>query len=111
MRITLCGSTRYEKLFHYWNEKLTLAGHVVYGLAVYPSSKQEVKDWYTEDQKTMLDLVHFAKIDNSDAIVVLNQGGYIGISTAREIKWATLKNKGVFYIETTIPQTSATILA
>ena len=99
MRITLCGSAKFEPLFHEWNEKLTLAGHVCYSLAVFPSTKGENKNWYNEDQKTMLDLVHFAKIDNSDGIVVLNKDGYIGFSTNREIKWARLKNKKVFYID------------
>ena len=99
MRITLCGSAKFEAQFHEWNEKLTLAGHIVYGLAAYPSSHANNKDWYSEEQKQTLDLIHFAKIDNSDAIVVLNVNDYIGFSTRREIEWAKIKKKLKFYIE------------
>lgn len=98
MRITLCGSARFEKSFHEWNERLTLKGHIVYGLAVYPSSKGGNKNWYNEAIKAMLDLVHLGKIDNSDAIVILNENGYIGESTAREIQYAKIKGKQIFSI-------------
>lgn len=98
MRITLCGSARFEKEFKEWNEKLTIAGHVVYELAVHPSQKEGNKDWYDEQTKIMLDLAHLAKIDNSDAIVVIDVDGYVGFSTGREIQWARMKGKRVFWI-------------
>lgn len=98
MKLTLCGSAKFEETFHMWNEKLTLAGHIVYGLAVYPSSKKGDKNWYSEAQKTTLDLAHFAKISNSEGIVVLNVDGYIGDSTRREIEWARMNAKRIFYI-------------
>lgn len=98
MKITLCGSARFEREFQEWNERLSLAGHVVYGLAVLPSFHEGNKDWYTEDQKRMLDLVHIAKIEESDAIFILNVGGYIGDSTRREIEWASLRGKMLFYV-------------
>ena len=97
MRITLCGSRKFENRFHEWSAKLALSGHVVYGLAVY-NSLEEGKE-LTEEQKTILDQVHFAKIDNSDAIVVLNEGGYYGASTTNEIRWARMKHKMVYWIE------------
>lgn len=96
MRITLCGSARFEKYFKEWNKRLTLAGHVVYSIACYPSDNGG-KDWYTERQKKMLDEVHFAKIDNSDAIFVIDIDGYIGSSTAREIGHAIATGKEVIY--------------
>ena len=99
MRITLCGSARFEREFHDWDEDLTMAGHVVYSLAIYPSSKAGVKDWYDEKQKVTLDLIHLAKIDNSDAVVVINVGGYVGQSTAREVEWARIKGKTIYYVE------------
>ena len=104
MRITLCGSAKFEKEFLEWTEKLTLVGHTVYGLAVYPSAKKGNKDWYDENTKIMLDLVHLDKILNSDIIVVLNVGGYIGFSTDREIKWARIQRKSVYYLETDTPE-------
>ena len=99
MRITLCGSARFEEDFHSWNEDLSLSGHTVYSLAIYPSSKGGNKDWYNQQQKTTLDLVHLSKIENSDAIVVINKNGYIGDSTKREIEWARLKNKTIYFVE------------
>src|SRR5882672_1865473 len=80
MKITLCGSLRFENDFHFWNEKLSFAGHIVYDCSIYPSWKQGNKDWYTADQKTVLDMLHLAKIEESNAIVVLNVDGYIGES-------------------------------
>lgn len=93
MRITLCGSTRFMDEFHKANVELTLQGHVVYSVAT--SVKGDFQP--TEEQKQLLDLVHLKKIDNSDAIFVIDQDGYIGDSTRREILWAKLSNKKVIY--------------
>lgn len=101
MRITLCGSARFEDAFKRLNKALTLAGHVVYSLAVFPSDEVN-KEWYTKDEKETLDLVHLAKIDNSDAIVVIDGDiiskacSYIGESTTKEIAWASMKSKRQF---------------
>lgn len=88
MKITLCGSAKFEPLFHEWNERLTLAGHIVYGLAVYPSNKNGDKNWYTTAQKKVLDRAHKGKIMNSEAVLVLNSNDYIGSSTYSEIMYA-----------------------
>jgi hypothetical protein len=56
------------------------------------------KNWYNEDQKTLLDLVHLDKISNSEAIVVIDVDEYYGESTKREIAWARLRSKRVFWI-------------
>jgi hypothetical protein len=97
MKICLCGSARFEKEFHEWNKQLTLAGHVVYGLAVYPSSEGGNKDWYDSNTKVTLDLVHLAKIEESDAVVVVCPGGYVGESTTREIQWARIRLKPIYW--------------
>jgi hypothetical protein len=97
MKITLCGSLKYEKEYKNLNELLTLAGHVVYTVACYPSDHNNDKDWYTSDQKFMLDVMHLAKIDNSDAIVVIDVNDYIGESTRREILYAEYAKKYVWY--------------
>ena len=86
----------FEFLFHYWNKELTLKGHTVYSLAVFPSQEKN-KNWYNNEQKQTLDLIHLDKILNSDAIVVLNQDGYVGESTRKEIEWAKIKNKQIYY--------------
>jgi len=61
MRITLCGSAKFEGMFHKWNKDLTLSGHTVYALAVYPSFMEGDKNWYDEKQKSILDQIHFEK--------------------------------------------------
>lgn len=94
MKITLCGSARFEQEFHRLAKELTLAGHVLYSLSVFPSFAG-AKNWYSEDQKTILDLVHLAKIDESDAVMVIDVDGYIGESTRREIAWAKIRGKKI----------------
>ena len=95
MKITLCGSARFEKEFHHWNEILSFEGNIVYSLAIYPSSKDGNKNWYDEKQKEKLDLIHLAKIEESEAIFVIDKDGYIGESTAREISWAKIRGKEI----------------
>jgi hypothetical protein len=96
MKITLCGSAKFEQQFKEMNERLSLAGHVVYSLAIYPSDKGGDKDWYSPAQKERLDAVHFAKIRNSDAIYVIAPGNYIGESTQKEIDYARKLKKKIF---------------
>lgn len=99
MKITLCGSAKFEEDYKWWNRELSLRGNIVYSLAVYPSDAGE-KNWYTPDQKLMLDGVHLGKIQHSDAIVVLNIDGYIGDSTKKEIEYAQQLGKQVYWVET-----------
>ena len=103
MRITLCGSTRFEPLFHDWSAKLALAGHTVYSLSMFGREASDIgkigKPVISEHDKATLDLVHLDKILNSDAVLVINEGGYIGFSTAREILWARIQRKAIFWQE------------
>lgn len=103
MKITLCGSTRFRDLFASVNEELTLNGHTVYSLGLYgreasDKGKEGCVD-VTENEKILLDLVHLSKIEESDAIVVLDKDSYIGFSTKREIIWARMRGKKVFWFE------------
>lgn len=99
MIITLCGSAKFEREFHEWDGRLALEGHAVFSLAIYPSDKKGIKDWFTRGEKSCLDVVHMRKIDASDAILVLNKDGYIGESTEREILYAETAGKFVYYLE------------
>jgi hypothetical protein len=98
MIITLCGSARFEPWFHAWNEALSLSGHCVFGLGVYPSHKG-TKDWYTLEEKNILDLVHQDKITVSRAILVLNVFAYIGESTLNEIAFARANSTETYFLE------------
>src|SRR5258706_9240873 len=103
MRVTLCGSTRFEPLFHEWNHKLACAGHTVYSLSLFGREAKDMgkdgKKTITEEEKIILDLVHLDKILNSDGILVINPDNYVGFSTSREIRWARMQRKRVFWLE------------
>lgn len=97
MKVTICGSLRFEPDIQAWHEALALKGHIPYSMVVLPSQKGGKRDWYTAGQKEMLDLIHLAKIEESDCILVVDTDGYIGDSTKREIAWANTRGKTVFY--------------
>lgn len=94
-RITLCGSTKFKKEFEVLNKQLTLEGDVVHTVAIFGHS-DDID--LTHEQKEVLDGVHRAKIDNSDAILVINVDGYIGESTRKEIVYAQNTGKIVKYL-------------
>lgn len=100
MRITLCGSTRFKKEYQEANTRLSQAGHIVYTIAW----AKEDESAATPDEKMdptikeNLDLVHLSKILNSDAIVIVSDGSnYVGSSTRREIVWAQMHQKAVYW--------------
>jgi len=99
MILTLCGSARFEPWFHIWNEILTLSGHTVFGLAVYPSVKGGEKNWYTDAEKARLDRAHLDKIRNSNGVLILNPFAYIGESTLNEIAFAREQGKLLYALE------------
>lgn len=116
VRITLCGSLRFEKQYKQWNERLSLEGATVYTVTVYPSEKEGNKDWYDVTTKCRLDVAHLMKILNSDVIFVIdveNPGdkSYVGESTTREILFAVANGKRVIvlsqYLEQLEKQTAA----
>jgi|GEM_PF-5661911 len=83
--VTLCGSTRFKREFESMNAILTMEGSVVLTTGVY-------KDYFgrqlTGEEKDRLDKMHLHKIDLSDAVIVIDVGGYIGESTRHEIEYA-----------------------
>jgi hypothetical protein len=93
--ITLCGSTRFKDEFIKAQKDLTLAGWAVETVGLFGHSG----DSEAEDAKALLDDMHKYKIYKSDAIFVINVGGYIGESTAEEIQWARDLNKEVYSLE------------
>ena len=96
MKLTLCGSARFEPYWHEANKQLGLAGHICYSLMTFPSIEGN-KTWYTPDQKWTLDLAHLAKIEESDGVVMLNIDGYLGESSLRELQWARMRQKRIFW--------------
>jgi hypothetical protein len=98
MIFTLCGSAKFEKVWHEANKQLGLAGHIAFSLMTFPSVEGS-KSWYTEAKKTILDLAHLAKIEASDAVLMLNVNQYLGESSLRELEWARMRTKEIFWLE------------
>ena len=92
--ITICGSYRFREEMLGMAEKLTLAGNCV--LTPIELSKTS-KEAYTEEEALMIDKMHKEKIRLSDAIFVVNVGGYIGKSTRSEVEYAKSLNKEILY--------------
>lgn len=97
MVVCLCGSTRFKPQYEEENRRLTLEGKIVLTCGVWVHHEAEAHD--NEQQKRMLDELHYAKIRLADRVHVVNVGGYIGESTLREIVYALGKHKIVTYME------------
>ena len=93
--ITLCGSTRFKDQFFEAARDLTLQGWIVLMPLVFAHSGDSI----TDEQKQNLDELHLEKIRLSNAILVLNIGGYIGESTRREIEYAKARDIPVYQYE------------
>lgn len=92
--ITVCGSYKFKKEITQITEKMTLKGNCM--ITPIELTKQS-KDAYTKEDIMVLGKMHKEKIKISDAILVVNVGGYIGESTKSEIEYANLLNKEIIY--------------
>lgn len=91
--VTICGSMRFEKEM----QKIASLLEIQNGWCVL----QCVYNIGAVDKEDMFKIVsaHYKKIDISDAIYVINIGGYIGDSTKEEINYARQKGKEIIYLE------------
>jgi hypothetical protein len=96
--VTLCGSTRFKEEYETVNRILELNDWIVLTVASYYHSEKDasLRKWI-ERNKVKLDKLHLAKIEISQAIVVVDVDGYIGKSTRSEIRHAKQRNKVVLY--------------
>lgn len=93
--VTICGSIRFWDKMQEMNEKLELEkGYAVIGVTPHVMERD-----FTQQEEDLLDELHKVKIDISDAIYVVNVGGYIGNSTRNEIEYATNLGKEILYYE------------
>jgi hypothetical protein len=99
---TLCGSTRFPDAFALANMHLSVQGRIVIGLGMLGHADEPRGARFltsdgdeTTPGKQGLDELHLRKIDLSDAIFVVNVGGYIGASTRKEIAYAEETGKRV----------------
>lgn len=94
--VCLCGSTRFHNEYVEANFRETMAGNIVLSSGVFGHTIHKDKV-ITDADKTRLDELHKHKIDMADEILVINPGGYIGDSTANEIRYAQALNKHIRY--------------
>ena len=93
--VTICGSMRFIGKMQEMSERLQLEqGCVVLGVVPHVSGRD-----LTDAEKAVMGEMHLARIDLSDAIFVVNPGGYVGDAVKREIAYARLKGKEILYLE------------
>lgn len=91
--ITFCGSTRFHDTFYKLASEYTKMGWIVLMPHCYYTNGER------PDLKDLLVSIHNDMIKISDAILVVNENGYIGESTKNEIKFAKELHKEIKYFE------------
>jgi len=93
--VTMCGSMKFWDKIEEMSERLELEeGYVVIGMTPHVLDRE-----LTTEEIDRLGELHRGKIDLSDAIYVVNVGGYIGESVRSEIEYAKTKGKDIMYLE------------
>ena len=92
--VTLCGSMRFARQMQEIATELEInQGYCV----LTPVGEKTVH--LSENEIEKLAQAHFKKIDMSDAVYIVNIGGYIGESVSREVSYAQELNKEIIYHE------------
>ncbi len=97
--LCICGSTRFAKRMNAVAEKATLDGWIVVRPEVVEYSAERDIQKIAPEAKVMVDNLHLLKIDMASRVVVVNEGGYIGESTKREIEYARAQKKEIVFFE------------
>jgi hypothetical protein len=95
--VCLCGSTRFTEAFRASNLNETLDGKIV--VTVGCDFKSDSALGLAPEVKERLDALHLQKIALADEVLILNVNGYIGESTARELRHAVELGKSVRFLE------------
>lgn len=90
--ICLCGSTKFKAAFEDYNRIFTLQGNIVLAPGVFGHADNIP---LSTEQKERLDVLHQQKIEMADTVFIVNPGGYIGESTAREMLLARFLGKEI----------------
>jgi len=98
--VCLCGSTRFYDAFQQANYERTMAGEIVLSVGFYPHAKAVHGHGegvgHDSAEKVSLDELHKRKIDLADyVLVVSDEAGYFGDSTASEVQYAAERGKPV----------------
>lgn len=73
-------------------------GNLVVGCTFLPKSIDKESE-RAQNKWELFDEIHKRKIDMSDAVFVVNVGGYIGESTRNEIEYAKAHGKEIIYLK------------
>ena len=90
--VTICGSMKFKDKMMEISKELEIKNKYVVIQCIYSNDK------FSEDEQEVLAMLHYNKIELSDAIYVVNVNGYIGISTKNEIEYAKKLCKEVLYL-------------
>ncbi len=93
--VTICGSMKFQKEMQKVSEKLELQNDYVVIQCIYPNEEHE----YSQEELQCLRELHYRKIELSDAIYIVNVGGYIGESVRQEIEYARSLGKEILSME------------
>lgn len=93
--VTLCGSMKFKEEMIRVSQELELKEGYLVIQCIYGIDSSNCDELDMEN----LGKLHFKKIDISDAIYVVNVGGYIGESTKKEIEYAKKMGKEIMYLE------------
>ncbi len=93
--VTICGSMKFQEKMMEIAKELELEQKYAVIQCVYFDRKNVLS---AQEINTLSEL-HYKKIDISDAIYVVNVGGYIGESTQKEIAYAQSLKKEILYLE------------
>ncbi len=96
--VCLCGSTRFADAYATAYREESLAGKIVLSVGVMIHTG-DLPIRHDGPEKRLLDELHLRKIDLADEVLVLNVGGYIGESTARELAYARQHGKHIRMLE------------
>lgn len=94
--ITLCGSLKFKDEMMKKAIDLEFQGNCVLPV-IFPLTDD--KDAFSKEELEKLRDAHKKRIEISDAIYVVNVGGYIGESTTKEIEYAKSLGKEILYLE------------
>lgn len=101
--VCLCGSTRFWRQFQVSSLEETMAGKIVLSIGAASGTDDEHFGHLPEEEqnriKARLDELHLRKIDLADEVLILNVGGYIGVSTSCELRYAQKHGKPVRFLE------------
>ena len=90
--VTICGSMKFKDKMMEISKELEIKNKYVVIQCIYSNDK------FSEDEQEVLAMLHYNKIELSDAIYVVNVNGYIGSSTKNEIEYAKKLVKEVLYL-------------